>query len=166
MKTKKSGRLSAIHVLGILVFSGIAALFIFGESDSEKLEKLEKQNQTTRMTKIFNLVNQYYGKGEISAGTFGTWNVQSITPHADNPFSEKINIIDVRVEINNETAREILSRSNEGQFRAAANGCPPVSHEIYKIMTKNDNLTLQVGVDGNIFIDIDCARWAGNIGTS
>lgn len=161
---EKSKGLSAIHILGILVFGGIAAILIFGESDSKKRDRLENEYQITRMEKISNLAKQYYGKREVIAGTFGVWKIKSITPHADNPFSKNINTIDVRVEVNRKVAKEILWRSSEGQHRAASNGCPPISHEIYKVMTNNDNLTLQVEVDGNVFIDVDCARWAGNIG--
>lgn len=166
MAIEKANGLSAIHVLGILVVVGIAALFIFGESDSNMRNRIEKEEQILRMSKISKLAENYYGGGKIIAGTFGSWTVVSVIPHTDNPFSEKINNIDVRVAIDRKSARDIMSRSSEAQHRAAASGCPPITHDIYKIMTNNDNLTLQVEVDGNIFIDVDCARWAGNIGLS
>lgn len=118
------------------------------------------------MAEISREARQYYGGGAVSAGTFGEWKVKSVTPHADNPFSDKINSIDVRVVVNSEVANDILWRSIEGRLRAAANGCPPSSHRIYSLMTNDDNLTLQVEVDGKIFIDVDCERWAGNIGSS
>ena len=164
MSTNKLNNLSAIHLFGIIIFLGIAALLIFGETDKQRRDRLDKPEQVSRMARITALTNDYYSKGEVAAGTFGIWRVVSIKSKADNPYSDKINNINVRVEVDERTAKDILQRSSEGQLRAGASGCPPITHEIYSIMTNNDNLTLQVGVNGEIFVDVACSRWAGNIG--
>jgi hypothetical protein len=165
MNRFKNGGLTAIHILGIIAFGGIVLFLIFAETDTQKRERIEKELQTSRMAKLNQLTNQYYGNGKIVAGTFGEWKVKSISSNTGNPFSDKINNIDVRIVVDRRVAEEILWRGNEGRSRAAANGCPPRLHEIYSVLTNNDNLTLQVEVDGKIFIDVDCDRWAGDIGS-
>lgn len=158
MKSASKG-LSAVHVLGVLFALGIAAILLFVDSDEEVREREAKVAQVARLADLTRLVTKFYA-GEVSAGTFGKWTVVSVKSSADNPYSDKINAVTVRVVVNDRVADDILSRSTEGRARAAANGCPPRSNYIYSLMTNNDNLALEVENRGSVFISVPCDRWA------
>lgn len=162
--SRQNGRLSIIHIIGLLFAFGVAVTIAIGVLDNRKKEQVEKEAQRVQLAKIAALVKTYYGQGEIKAGTFGSWKVVNVQARSDNPFSDKINIVEVRLAVSDRIFQDMQQRSPEGRFRAASNGCPPVGHEIYGLLTNNDNLTLQLEVGGTVFIDVDCARWAGNIG--
>jgi hypothetical protein len=161
---RHAGRLSVIHIIGLLFALGVVVTIVIGVLDNREKDGIQKEAQQARLAKITALAQTYYGQGEVKAGTFGSWKVVHVRSRSDNPLSDKINTVDVRVAVSDRTFQDIQQRSPEGRFRAASNGCPPVGHEIYRILTNNDNLTLQLEVGGTIFIDVDCARWAGNIG--
>jgi len=85
MTRQKSKGLSAIHVLGILVFGGIAALLIFGETDSQKRAK-QAQDTAKHPTDISGLSNKIIGIAqdekhdatEIILRQSSVWNEESV----------------------------------------------------------------------------------------
>lgn len=164
MARKRDGRLSVIHIIGLLFALGVVVTIAIGILDNREKDRAQKEAQQVRLAKLTELAKTYYGQGEVKAGTFGSWRVMHVRSRSDNPLSDKINVVEVRVAVTDRTFQDMRQRSSEGQFRAASNGCPPIGHEIYRLLTNNDNLTLQLEVGGTIFIDVDCARWAGNIG--
>lgn len=157
-------KLSVIHWLGIAVAVGIVALLVFGETTSDARKRVAREEQAKRMTRLLSMTREYYGHDEVGAGTFGTWKVKSIRADEKNPLSESINSVIVTLVVDRSVADDILWRTSEGRLRAAANGCPPRSNAVYEVLSNNDNLMLEVVVDGSIFVDVDCARWAGNTG--
>lgn len=161
---KDKSRLSVIHVIGIIFALGLGILVIIAFFESREKDRVEEDVQQVRVANILSLAKNYYGNGAVNAGTFGLWTVLKVTSQSDNQISKKINNFDIHIAVDDRTFQEIQGRSPEGRFRAAANGCPPIGHEIYRLLTNNDNLTLRVEVRGSIFIDVDCARWVSNIG--
>lgn len=156
--------LSVIHVIGIVFVLGLLTLIVFGVLDNRERDRVEKEAQQARLVEIVRLASAYYGKGVVQAGTFGAWKVDRVGSRVDNRLSDKINYVDVVLTVNGRTFRDIQDRGPEARLRAASNGCPPAGHEIYRAMSNYDNLTVQLQVGGGIFIDVDCARWAGSIG--
>lgn len=135
-----------------LVLSLSAVLSACGPSKDET----KQQEHVIQMKSI---VSNYFGT-EVNAGSFGKWPVKSIEIDSANPFSEKIHTILVTVEVSQSVASDILYRSIEGRLRAVgSNACPRKSDAVWGAFTGNDFLTLQVAVNGNIFIDVDCKRW-------
>lgn len=83
MTAKKIRGLSAIHMLGLLALGGIAALLIFGESDNQKRERMEKemrpQNISELSSKIVGIAEDKKNSAtEIILQQSEVWNEESV----------------------------------------------------------------------------------------
>jgi hypothetical protein len=141
--------LAIVAVIGFVLFRGCAADNARNAAEGEK-----RQEAMIASASAVEAVKGYYQLGAVDAGSWGRWSIVSIKLKESIIFESTV--VDVILDIPDDQAREIMSRSSGARATAVRNACPSPSIKVPLSLPQGFSVEIQPRYAGTIFDDVSC----------